>query len=43
MDYENMEQADAGLNEYFDFYHNQRPHQSLGYQTPRSFYFGTAN
>jgi len=23
-----------GLQEYFSFYNQQRPHQSLGYQTP---------
>ncbi|MBM3417259.1 MAG: transposase [Bacteroidetes bacterium] len=27
-----------GLNEYFSFYNNSRPHQSLGYQTPESMY-----
>ena len=27
-----------GLNEYFSFYNQQRPHQSLGYQTPEARY-----
>lgn len=27
-----------GLNEYFSFYNCQRPHQSLGYQTPAMLY-----
>lgn len=27
-----------GLNEYFRFYNSQRPHQSLGYQTPAMLY-----
>ncbi|MDP2159747.1 MAG: IS3 family transposase, partial [Flavobacterium sp.] len=29
-----------GLKEYFAFYNNERPHQSLGYRTPREVYFG---
>ncbi len=29
-----------GLKEYFIFYNNERPHQSLGYKTPREIYFG---
>jgi len=27
-----------GLQEYFSFYNQQRPHQSLGYQTPADSY-----
>lgn len=28
-----------GLDDYFNFYNNERPHQSLGYQFPRAIYF----
>jgi putative transposase len=30
--------AKAGLRDYFRFYNEQRPHQSLGYQTPAQVY-----
>jgi putative transposase len=29
----------AGLKEYFDFYNNERLHQSLEYKTPYNLYF----
>lgn len=32
--YESMIAARLGLAEYFDFYNNERPHQSLGHKTP---------
>ena len=32
--YEGVGEAKAGLSTYLDFYNDQRPHQSLGYQTP---------
>ncbi len=32
--YENVDEAKAGLGAYLDFYNDDRPHQSLGYQTP---------
>jgi len=35
---ENGVQLYEGLNEYFSFYNNSRPHQSLGYQTPENMY-----
>jgi putative transposase len=38
--YQNLQEARAGLTEYFDFYNHQRPHQSLDYQTPAAVYFG---
>ncbi len=37
--YRNLEDAQAGLAEYFRFYNNKRRHQSLDYQTPTEVYF----
>ena len=28
-----------GLNDYFNFYNNERPHQSLEYQFPRAVHY----
>ena len=38
-DYQEVEEAKESINQYFDFYNNERPHQSLNYQTPSSIYF----
>jgi putative transposase len=38
--YANMVEARAGIARYLDFFNHQRPHQSLGYQTPDAFYRG---
>lgn len=38
--YQDMQAAQAGLNEYFNFYNHERPHQSLDYRTPAEVYFG---
>jgi putative transposase len=35
-----MADAQRGLGRYFPFYNEERPHQSLGYQTPRRVYGG---
>jgi len=32
--YSSGREARAGLDAYFHFYNNQRPHQALGYRTP---------
>ena len=32
--YSGGREAKAGLEAYFQFYNNQRPHQALGYRTP---------
>jgi putative transposase len=32
-------EAHQGLKEYFNFYNNVRPHQSLNYKTPAQIYF----
>jgi putative transposase len=36
--YANMAELTVGLAQYFAFYNGQRPHQSLGYQTPDHVY-----
>lgn len=38
--YQNLQEAQAGLTEYLQFYNHTRPHQSLDYQTPAAVYFG---
>jgi putative transposase len=37
-DYDTVPAVTAGLAEYFVFYNTERPHQSLGYQTPAVVY-----
>jgi putative transposase len=36
--YEDMREAGRGLGRYMAFYNHERPHQTLGYQTPDAFY-----
>jgi len=36
--YDDLDEARSGLQTYFTFYNYERPHQSLGYQTPAAFY-----
>ena len=38
--YQNIQEAQAGLSEYLQFYNHTRPHQSLDNQTPAAVYFG---
>jgi putative transposase len=38
--YESLKEVRQGLNEYFKFYNERRPHQGLGYRTPSEVYFG---
>ena len=38
-DYETVEDLKKGLRQYFWFYNNERPHQSLGDKTPAEVYF----
>ena len=37
--YENMTEAYQGIARYFEFYNHLRPHQSLGYKTPKEIHF----
>ena len=39
-DYQGMNDARDGLDKYFEFYNERRPHQSLNYQTPSAVYEG---
>lgn len=39
-DYDNLVEARSGIERYFTFYNDRRPHQALGYQTPAGFYDG---
>jgi putative transposase len=36
--YEDVREARAGIGRYMTFYNESRPHQALGYQTPRAFF-----
>lgn len=38
--FETIEEVELALSEYFNYYNNRRPHQSFGYITPASMYFG---
>lgn len=38
--YQNIQEAQAGLAAYFQFYNHTRPHSSLDNQTPAAVYFG---
>jgi putative transposase len=40
--YDDVAEARAGIGRYMRFYNDERPHQSLGYQTPAAFYAGEA-
>ena len=37
-EYVNGTEAFEGLKAYFEFYNHERPHQSLGYRTPKKVY-----
>lgn len=37
-EYDSVREARCSLKRYFDFYNNERPHQSLGYKTPFEVY-----
>ena len=41
-DYAEVAELIAGLKRYFRFYNHERPHQSLGNQTPAAVYFQRA-
>ena len=37
-EYETVKDAVLGIDRYFSFYNDERPHQALGYKTPREVY-----
>jgi putative transposase len=38
-DYQSVKDAKESLKQYFDFYNNERPHQSLNYSSPAAVYY----
>ena len=38
-DYATMEEAYEQISQYFEFYNQERPHQSLDYQTPQEVHY----
>ena len=40
-DYETVQELIKGLREYFEFYNNERPHQTFGGRTPAEVYWGS--
>lgn len=38
-DYETVQEAKTGIRSYFNYYNNERQHQSLDYKTPAEVYF----
>lgn len=38
-DYQSVQEAKDGIRRYFEYYNNERQHQSLGYRTPADVYF----
>jgi putative transposase len=38
--YETVSEARAGIDEFIEYYNEERPHQALGYKTPFEMYFG---
>lgn len=42
-DYQNVSEARVGLENYFQFYNTQRPHQSLEYKTSYKVHYAIAN
>ena len=39
-DYATVIELEQGLNRYFRFYNEERPHQALSYRTPAAVYLG---
>lgn len=39
-DYRTMQEAYDGIKRYLEFYNNERPHESMGYKTPKEVYIG---
>lgn len=39
-EYADVAELEVGLKSYFDFYNEERPHQSLSYRTPSEVHFG---
>ena len=42
-DYATVSKARQGIGSYINFYNQERPHQSLSYETPAEMYFDSNN